>query len=96
MRRRDVIRMLVGATAAWPLAGRAQRRIARIGYLSLASWDTQSFPAFLSGLRALGNVQGENFEIEARFCPDYGPAVCAGERTRGSQGRRHRDLGGRG
>ena len=74
MRRRDVIRMLVGATATWPLAARARERLARIGYLSPAPFDTQSFAAFLSGLRALGNVEGENFEIEARFCPDYGPA----------------------
>jgi putative ABC transport system substrate-binding protein len=74
MMRRDAIRMLIGATAAWPLAARAQRRIARIGYLSPAPWDTQSFPVFLSGLRALGYVEGENFEIESRFCPNYGPA----------------------
>jgi putative ABC transport system substrate-binding protein len=76
MRRRDFIRMLACATASWPFAARAQRRIARIGYLSPTSCcsSIRPFPAFLNGLRDLRYVEGENFEIESRFCPDYGPA----------------------
>jgi hypothetical protein len=31
MMRRDVSRMLIGATAAWPLGAQGQKRIARIG-----------------------------------------------------------------
>jgi putative ABC transport system substrate-binding protein len=74
MRRRDVIRVLVGATAAWPLAARAQGRIARIGYLSPAPpLEMQFYAALLKGLRDLGYVEGENVQIESRFS-DYGQA----------------------
>jgi putative tryptophan/tyrosine transport system substrate-binding protein len=71
MRRREFITLLGGAAVAWPLAARAEqaRRVARIGYLSFlsASQHPRSLGAFRAGLRDLGYIEGENFEIEFRF-----------------------------
>ena len=65
MRRREFFNALGGAVA-WPLAARAQERIARIGYLSLLSATTLAYEAFRAGLRELGYIEGENLRIEYR------------------------------
>jgi putative ABC transport system substrate-binding protein len=72
MRRRDFIIVVVGATAAWPLAARAQQattKIPRIGWLVTGSPVTYRFSlaAFLDGLKAVGRVEGQNISIEYRW-----------------------------
>jgi putative tryptophan/tyrosine transport system substrate-binding protein len=73
VRRRDLITMLGGAAAAWPLAVRAQRhdRMRRIGVLmTLAESDRQGqtrIAAFREGLQKLGWAEGGNVRIDYRW-----------------------------
>jgi hypothetical protein len=59
MKRRDLIRMIAGSAAVWPLAARAQQRgpMRRLGVLmNVAEADPESaarIAAFLQGLRYL-------------------------------------------
>ena len=75
MRRRAFITLL-GATAAWPLAARAQQRdrVRRIGVLmGLVANDPEAqsrVAAFENGLRELGWVNGRNLAIEYRWAGD--------------------------
>jgi putative tryptophan/tyrosine transport system substrate-binding protein len=67
--RREFIALLGSATAAWPLAARAQKsgKIARIGMLTTANPRSASFfQAFEQRLRGLGYVEGQNIVIEFR------------------------------
>jgi ABC-type uncharacterized transport system substrate-binding protein len=72
MRRRDFIKLL-GSTAAWPLAARAQQgeRMRRIGVLSALAVDDQDnkvrLAAFQQGLQQLGWTDGHNVRIDHRF-----------------------------
>jgi putative ABC transport system substrate-binding protein len=72
MRRRRFIAGL-GATAAWPLAARAQQLggARRVGVLmNAAATDTefQSYVAvFIQGLRQLGWVEGQNLHVDVRW-----------------------------
>src|SRR5262245_47596676 len=66
MRRREFITLLGGA-AAWPLAARAQQKLARIGFLRQAGPHEKHFEAFREGLRAAGYVEGQNMVIEHRY-----------------------------
>jgi putative tryptophan/tyrosine transport system substrate-binding protein len=69
MRRRDFIMLLGGAAAAWPFTARAQvtRKRSLIGRLSFGSKDdpliARYIDRFLSGLRELGYVEGQNFDM---------------------------------
>ena len=87
MKRREVITLLGGAAAAWPLGARAQQsgKVARIGFLSGASPNTAGYPnrvaALRSGLRDHGYVEGANLVIEYRWAEEnYArlPALAAG------------------
>src|SRR5215510_8777344 len=66
MRRREFIILLV-ATAAWPLASRAQpsEKVWRIGFL--AHRYESFYDALFTGLRELGYVEGRNIIFERRY-----------------------------
>jgi putative ABC transport system substrate-binding protein len=69
MKRRDVLGVLGGAAAAWPLAARAQQpsRVRRIGVI-WATFDSQPrMRAFESAWPALGWVEGRNVHIDYHF-----------------------------
>jgi ABC-type uncharacterized transport system substrate-binding protein len=68
LKRRDFIRLLGGAAAAWPRGARAQQpKVPRIGVLALTQEDARLFGKELrEGLRELGFVEGQNYSIEVR------------------------------
>jgi len=70
IKRREFIALL-GSTAAWPLAARAQQpAMPVVGILNGASFDEQTYAPqvgnFRLGLKELGFVEGENITIEYR------------------------------
>jgi len=73
MRRREVIALLGGAAAAWPLVARAQQpdRVARIGVLmSYVETDTtahQWTKAFSQSLQESGWINDQNIKFEYRW-----------------------------
>lgn len=70
MRRREFIRVLGGALAAWPLAARAQQAATPVvGYVSGSSAAERAplLTAFRKGLGDVGYVEGRNVAIEYRF-----------------------------
>src|SRR5438067_954668 len=73
MRRRDFIRLLGGAAAAWPLAAHGQQpeRMRRIGVLMNVAADDPEAPArigaFSQGLAELGWTIGRNVRIDYRW-----------------------------
>ena len=82
-RRRDFITRIGAATAAWPLAARAQQAATPvIGYLDAASPGPRSHQtaAFRQGLAEAGYVEGRNVAIEYHFAEgqyDRLPAMAA-------------------
>ena len=69
IRRREVITLLGGAMAAWPVAARAQ--IHRIGMLmGVEETDPQGqrwVQVFLEALNELGWINGKNIQIDLRW-----------------------------
>jgi len=61
VKRREFIRLLGGAAAAWPLAARAQQagRTYRLGVLHNQGPQSPQFPPFYDELRRLGFVEGK-------------------------------------
>jgi putative ABC transport system substrate-binding protein len=78
MRRRDFITLIGGAVAAWPLAGRAQSRRARIGWFTVAPHPY--IDAFRRGMGEQGWIEGENLVIEHTYAdghPERLPGLAA-------------------
>src|SRR5258707_225790 len=72
VRRREVLTLLGGATAAWPLTVPAQQadRMRRIGVLMGVADDREGqarVTALKQGLQELGWTDGRNIQIETRF-----------------------------
>jgi putative ABC transport system substrate-binding protein len=80
MRRRDLLSVIVGATA-WPLAARAQQRampvIGWIAEVPPGPFVTQMVAAFRRGMAELGYLEGKNVAIEYRFRPESLPQAAA-------------------
>src|SRR5262245_57265837 len=73
-KRRQVLTLLGGAAAAWPLAARAQKRPDRmrhVGVLLPAAADDRNYQpwvgAFLQGLQQSGWDIGRNVRIDTRW-----------------------------
>jgi putative ABC transport system substrate-binding protein len=73
MRRREFIKLIGGAAAAWPLAARAQQPAMQVvGILSASGQPTASqLGSFLKGLNELGYAEGHNLAIEIRATDAY-------------------------
>src|SRR5262245_29699873 len=69
MRRRDFMKIIGGAAAAWPIAASAQQAaMPTIGLLNGAPFDAYADrgAAFRQGLREIGFIEGRNVAIEYR------------------------------
>jgi ABC-type uncharacterized transport system substrate-binding protein len=70
MGRREVITLLGGAAAGWPVAARAQQPTKPIVGVLFPGWPgalTHLIVAFRRGLNEMGFVEGQNIMIEYRF-----------------------------
>jgi putative ABC transport system substrate-binding protein len=65
LNRRELITLLGGAAATWPLAARAQQpaRVPRIGIID----DAPMWHSFRQALRELGYVEGQRIDYEYRY-----------------------------
>ena len=73
MRRRDVIKVIAGSAAVWPIAVRAQQpAMPVIGFLrsTAAVGSEHLVKAFRQGLGEAGFVEGQNIAIEYRWADD--------------------------
>jgi putative ABC transport system substrate-binding protein len=66
MRRREFLRIMAGATAAWPVAAHGQQpsRSYRIGVLSVSQRTVEVNVALIDELQKLGFVEGKNLVVE--------------------------------
>jgi ABC transporter substrate binding protein len=74
VKRRELITLLGGAVAAWPLTARAQQAaMPVIGYLSSGSTDSDVFrvTGLRRGLNDAGFIEGRNIAIDYRWAEIY-------------------------
>ena len=64
-KRREVITLLGGAAATWPIAARAQQRVHVVGVL--ASQLLPPLQRFERKLREYGYIEGQNVRLVPRF-----------------------------
>src|ERR1700736_2003301 len=71
MRRRDLIMLVSGAAASWPLGTLAQQsgKIWRMGFI--AHGHETFYDALFEGLRELGYVEGQNLIVERRYAEGH-------------------------
>jgi putative ABC transport system substrate-binding protein len=69
MKRREFIKVLGGAAAAWPLAVRAQQKPSSIGFMASGAADTSAplIAAVRQGLRENGLVEGKDYVLDIRW-----------------------------
>ena len=81
MRRRDFIKVIVGATAVWSLSARAQQpALPVVGFVNAGSSDQPLAAAFRKGLNDAGYVEGQNVTVEYHWLEgqfDRLPALMA-------------------
>src|SRR4030081_1102956 len=83
MRRRELITLLGGATAAWPLAARAQQaeRMRRMGVLmnvgEASAVGERALALFKQALERLGWSDGRNIQLTVRWAAGD-PALSVG------------------
>jgi putative ABC transport system substrate-binding protein len=73
MKRREFIALLGGVTAAWPLAARAQKAPALIGFLVAGAAETSAplVEAVKLGLRENGLVEGKDHVLEPHWAEGH-------------------------
>jgi putative tryptophan/tyrosine transport system substrate-binding protein len=73
--RRELIALLGGALAAWPLALRAQPHPARLGFLPIGSpsnsYDKSLVEAFQQGLRRVGLIDNRDIVLDVIWAKDH-------------------------
>ena len=84
LKRRELITLLGGAAAAWPLAARAQQisKPARLGYIWIGARDSEhsTRDGLRQGLHDLGYAEGRDFVLEERYAesqPDRLPGIIS-------------------
>ena len=100
MLRRDVIALIGGAVATWPLVAHAQQKaMPVIGYLGSQSAEALApiLPAFRNGLKDAGYIEGRNVSIEFAWAEgQYDKLPALAESPGEPAGRRHRRVRRRG